>query len=235
MDRINKISIVVPVYNEEKTIGTILRKLYAVDFGKIKLEVVVVNDGSRDKSLEVLDELKKIYPFRLISYKKNHGKSYALRKGFKVVTGDVVTIQDGDLEYDPKDFIKMLSKISESGVRVVYGSRRLKKDNVQYSGLSFFMGGLFLTYMANFLYGCNITDEPTCYKMFDSSLLRSIKLTSNRFEFCPEVTAKVLKKGEKIYEVPINYHPRTEVQGKKIKLRDFFEAFWTLLKYRFVD
>lgn len=235
MNNINKISIVVPVYNEEKTIGIILKKLYDVDFKNIKLEVVVINDGSNDRSLEVLNNLKKVYPIKLISYRNNHGKSYALRKGFKIITGDVVTVQDGDLEYNPNDFVKMIAEMSKNGVRVVYGSRRLKKDNVQYSGLSFFMGGLFLTYMTNILYSSNITDEPTCYKMFEAGLLKSIKLKANRFEFCPEVTAKVLRKGEKIYEVPIHYHPRTGIQGKKIKLRDFFEAFWTLLKYRFVE
>lgn len=230
-----KLSIVVPVYNEEKTVRKILKKVYDVDFGKIKLEVIVVNDGSKDSSLNVLSDLKNRFPIKIISYKKNRGKSCALREGFKHVTGDVVTIQDGDMEYEPNDFVKMLEKMSENGVQVVYGSRRLNKENVQYSGLSFYAGGLLLTYMANILYGGRITDEPTCYKMFENKLLKGIKLESKRFEFCPEVTAKVLRKGIKIYEVPISYHPRNISQGKKIKLKDFFEAVWTLVKYRFVE
>lgn len=235
MKSIKKLSIIIPVYNEEKTIGKILEKVYDVDFGKTKLEVIVVNDGSKDTSLKVLEQLKNKFPIKLISYKKNRGKSCALREGFKYITGDVVTVQDGDMEYEPKDFVKMLNKMLENDVKVVYGSRRLNKENVQYSGVSFYAGGLFLTYMVNILYGAKITDEPTCYKMFESKLLKSLKLKSKRFEFCPEVTAKVLKKGCNIYEVPIFYHPRNSKQGKKIKLSDFFEAFWTLLKYRFVD
>jgi glycosyltransferase involved in cell wall biosynthesis len=235
MKMIRKLSIVVPVYNEEKTIGKMLKKIYDVDFGKIKLEVIVVNDGSKDGSLDALKQLKKKYSIILVSYKNNKGKSSALRVGFKKVTGDVVTIQDGDLEYDPKDFLKMLKKMSKSGVKVVYGSRRLNKENVQYSGLSFYAGGLLLTYMANILYGGHITDEPTCYKMFEGKLLKSIKLESKRFEFCPEVTAKILRQGIEIFEVPIYYHPRNVSQGKKIKFKDFLDAVWTLIKYRFVE
>ncbi|MBU1117450.1 glycosyltransferase family 2 protein [Patescibacteria group bacterium] len=235
MNKISKLSVVVPVYNEEKTIGKIIDKLYEVDFGKVKLEVITVNDGSKDNTLNVLKDLKRKYPIKIISYSKNKGKSCALRAGFKKVTGDVVTVQDGDLEYSPNDFVKMLKKMSEPGVTVVYGSRRLNKGNIQYSGLSFYAGGLLLTYMSNILYGGNITDEPTCYKMFESKLLKSVKLKSKRFEFCPEVTAKVLKKGVKIHEVPISYNPRKVSQGKKINMGDFLEAVWVLVKYRFVD
>lgn len=235
MKKIKKLSIVVPVYNEEKTIEKSLKRLFNIDFGTIKLEVIVVNDGSKDDTLKILISFKKKYPIKLISYKDNKGKSYALRQGFAKTTGDVVTVQDGDLEYDPNDFKKMLKKMSQKEVRVVYGSRRLNKNNKQYSGLSFYLGGLLLTEMVNILYGGKITDEPTCYKMFEGDLLRSIPLKSNRFEFCPEVTAKVLKKGIPIDEVPISYQPRHAGEGKKIKLRDFFEAASTLIKYRFVN
>lgn len=236
MKKIKKLSIIIPVYNEGKTISKILERVYAVNFGNIKIEVIIVNDGSKDETLSVLSGLKDKYPFKLISYSKNRGKSSALRRGLKEATGDVITIQDGDLEYEPKDFKKMLDKMLESSdIRVVYGSRRLGKDNIQYSGLSFYLGGLFFTYMTNFLYGTKITDEPTCYKMFDAGLLKKIKLKSKRFDFCPEVTAKVSKLGVKIFEIPISYSPRHVREGKKIKLRDAFETFWTLLKYRFVD
>lgn len=234
MKKIEKLSIIIPVYNEEKTVAKILKKVYDVDFGKIALEVIVVNDGSKDNTLVELKKLEKKYPIKIVTYSKNRGKSCALIAGFKEITGDVATIQDGDLEYDPNDFVKMVKKMLEPNVRVVYGSRRLNKENVQYSGLSFYMGGLSLTYMTNILYGGHITDEPTCYKMFESKLLKSIKLESKRFEFCPEVTAKVLRQGIKIYEVPISYFPRNAAQGKKIGLNDFFEAAWALVKYRFV-
>jgi len=225
---------VVPVYNEEKTVGKILQKIFKVDFGKTKIEVIVVNDGSKDKTLEVLKKLKNKYPIKIVSYKNNRGKTAALREGFKKVRGDVVTIQDGDMEYSPRDFVKMVKKMEEDEVKVVYGSRRLKKRKIHYSGLSFYAGGLLLTYMTNILYGSRITDEPTCYKMFEGELLKSISLKSNRFEFCPEVTAKVLRQGVRIHEVPIAYHPRNVTEGKKIKLRDFFEAVWVLIKYRII-
>lgn len=236
MKKIKKLSIVIPVYNEKKTIEKVLEKVNNVNLGKIEKEIILVDDGSTDGSLELLKRLKqnKKYDFSLIVHAHNQGKSTALRRGFKSVSGDVVVVQDGDLEYDPNDFVKMLGKMEESGAKVVYGSRRLEKKNKQYSGLSFYLGGLFLTEAVNLLYGAKITDEPTCYKMFDTKLLNSLNLTSKRFEFCPEVTAKVLKSGETIYEVPIVYNPRHVDQGKKIKFSDFFEALWTLLKYRFV-
>lgn len=230
-----KLSVIIPVFNEEKTIGVLIKKVFAADIGDFSKEIIVINDGSRDDTWKVLEKLKSKYNLILINHGKNMGKSAAIRTGIKKITGGAIVIQDGDLEYDPNDFKKMLKKMGEPGVRVVYGSRRLNKKNVQYSGLSFFMGGLLLTYLVNILYRGKITDEPTCYKMFETKLLKSIKLKSKRFEFCPEVTAKVLRQGIKIYEVPIFYHPRNAQQGKKIKLRDFFEAVWVLLKYRFVD
>jgi len=226
---INKLSIIIPVYNEEKTIKQLLERVLAVDLGKIKKEIIVVNDGSTDRTL---DEIKKIKDIKLISYNKNIGKSSSLRTGFEQITGDVVVVQDGDMEYDPNDFKKLLRKMQTPGVQVVYGSRILGKRDINYSGLSFFVGGLALTKLVNFLYGAKITDEPTCYKMFETKLLQSLDLKSVRFEFCPEVTAKVLKKGIKIYEVPISYNPRHIDQGKKIRAADFVEAVWVLIRER---
>lgn len=234
MKSVGKLSVLIPVYNEERTIEKLISRVSKVKIPEVSLEFVVINDGSSDGTLEVLRKLEKKYKLKIVSYKKNGGKTWAIRKGIKEASGDVIVIQDGDLEYDPKDFVKMIEEMKKEGVRVVYGSRRLKKDNVQYSGLSFYLGGLSLTWLANILYGSGITDEPTCYKMFDAKLLKSIRLETKRFEFCPEVTAKVCRMGNKIYEVPISYKPRHVDQGKKIRLKDYFDAVWTLVKYRFV-
>ncbi len=234
MENIKKLSIVIPVFNEEKTIEKLIKRVMGVDLGKIDKEIIVVDDGSSDGTSKILNEVvKKNKSLKLLIHKTNLGKGWALRTGFSKASGDVVVVQDGDMEYEPNDFKKMLDKMEEKGVRVVYGSRRIEPKNKQYSGLGFYAGGLFLTYMANILYGCRITDEPTCYKMIDKKLLDNLDIKAKRFEFCPEVTAKICKKGEKIYEVPILYNPRHVNQGKKIKLKDFFEAVWTLLKLRF--
>ena len=234
MKNIKKLSIVIPVFNEEKTIEKLIERVAGVDLGKIDKEIIIIDDGSTDGTSKILSKItKKNKRLILLKHKKNLGKGWALRTGFKKVSGEVVVIQDGDMEYDPNDFKKMITKMGEKGVRVVYGSRRIEPKNKQYSGLGFYAGGLFLTHMANFLYGCHITDEPTCYKMIDKKLLGDLKIEAKRFEFCPEVTAKICKKGEKIYEVPILYNPRHIDQGKKIKLKDFFEAVWVLFKLRF--
>ena len=236
MKNIRKLSIVIPVYNEERTIGELLWRVDKVNIGKIGKDIVVINDGSTDNTLNEIRKARKTgIKFRLINHKKNKGKSSALRTGFKYITGDVVVIQDGDMEYEPNDFRKMLDKLKEDKVRVVYGSRILGKRKVHYSGLNYFLGGWVLTQMVNILYKGNITDEPTCYKMFETKLLKSIKLTSKRFEFCPEITAKVLNKGIKIHEVPIKYDPRHANQGKKIKWQDFVEAVWVLIKLRILS
>lgn len=227
-----KLSIIVPVYNEDKTIGKLIRIIKGVDLKGIKKEIIVVDDSSKDKTVE---KLKKINGIKLILHRKNLGKGAAIRTGIKYVTGDVVIIQDADLEYDPNDYYKLIKPIIERKAEVVYGSRRLKKENKKHSGISFYLGGLILTAIVNLLYGIKITDEPTCYKVFRVDILKEINLKCNRFEFCPEVTAKVAKKGIKIYEIPISYFPRSIKQGKKIKWRDGIDAIWTLLKYRFVD
>lgn len=235
MKLIKVLSVIIPVYNESGTIEKLVSRVDKVKIDGVAKELVVVNDGSSDNTLEVLRDIEKKYKLKIVTYKKNRGKTWALRQGIKKATGDVIVVQDGDLEYDPNDFVKMIKEMKKKDVSVVYGSRRLKKDNVQYSGLSFYLGGLTLNVLANVLYGIRITDEPTCYKMFDSKLLKSVDLKTERFEFCPEVTAKVSKMGYKIHEVPISYKPRHVDQGKKIKLKDYFDAVWTLVKYRFVN
>jgi dolichol-phosphate mannosyltransferase len=235
MKDIKKLSIIIPVYNERSTIEKIIKRVMTVDLGKVKKEIIVIDDGSNDGTEDVLRKMKKVGSATKIIYLKHHknrGKSRALRSGFTRATGEVVVIQDGDMEYDPNDFKKMLRKMEGEGVQVVYGSRRIEPANKQYSGLGFYAGGLLLTYLANFLFGCRITDEPTCYKMIDRKLLNSLNIRARKFDFCPEVTAKIANRGIQIYEVPISYHPRHIDQGKKIKLKDFFQAVWMLIKIK---
>ena len=228
-----KLSILIPVYNEEKTIKKIIDIIRKVDIGDVKKEIVVVDDGSKDNTLSVLKTIKGI---KLIGHKKNSGKGAAIRTAIKHATGDIIIIQDADLEYDPNEYGILIKPIIEKKAKVVYGSRRLKKSNRKHSGLSFYIGGVSLTLLTNILYpSAHITDEPTCYKVFRADILKNMKLRCMRFEFCPEVTAKVIKRGIKIKEVPISYYPRSVEEGKKINWKDGVEAVWTLLKFRFMD
>lgn len=227
------LSILIPVFNEEGTIARLIEAVRRVDIGDVRKEIVVVDDGSSDGTVAALEKVPDIV---LLRHGKNRGKGAAIRTAIGQATGDVIIIQDADMEYDPGDYPSLIQPILDGQAKVVYGSRRLRKTNKQHSGIFFFFGGVGLTLLTNILYpGAHITDEPTCYKTFDGDLLRSIPLKCDRFEFCPEVTAKVLKRGHRIVEVPISYFPRHSDEGKKIKLRDGIEAIWTLLKYRFVD
>jgi dolichol-phosphate mannosyltransferase len=227
------LSVLIPVYNEGKTIRKVIDAVKKADTGNIRKEIVVVDDGSKDNTLTILKQIKGI---KLIRHTKNQGKGAAIRTAIKHATGDIIIIQDADLEYNPNEYMSLIKPIIERKAKVVYGSRRLKKGNVQYAGISFLIGGLALNIITNLLYPkLRITDEPTCYKVFKSDVIKSINLKCKRFEFCPEVTAKIAKKGIKILEVPISYHPRSVKEGKKIKWRDGIEAVWTLLKYRFID
>lgn len=231
----HKLSIIIPAYNEEQTIQKLLAAVDAVDLGKYQTtkEIIIVDDGSKDKTVEKITELKREYI--VLQQEKNQGKGAAIRRGIQHATGDIIIIQDADLEYDPQDYGKLIEPIITNSAKVVYGSRRLQKTNVQYSGFSFYLGGHMMTFLTNLLYNVAITDEPTCYKVFAADVLKNLHLTCKRFEFCPEVTAKVLKKGITIYEVPISYHPRSVKEGKKIRWKDGLEGIWTLFKYKFVD
>jgi len=223
------LSVIVPVFNEVNTIEKIL---LIIREQKIKKEIIIVDDFSTDGTREILmreenDETK------IIFHSKNLGKGFAIRTGLEQVSGEVVIIQDADLEYDPKDYDKLLEPITSGKAEVVYGSRCLGKNNKK-SYLRFYLGGIFLTWLTNILYGSKITDEPTCYKVFKTEVLRKLELKCKRFEFCPEVTAKVLRNGYHIYEVPISYNPRLIDEGKKIGWKDGCIAIFTLLKYRFL-
>lgn len=227
---VKKLSIIIPVFNESRTIEEIIERIEDVNLGRVKKEIIIVDDGSTDGTREILEKFTDKY--RVIFHQKNQGKGTSLRDGFKKCTGEAVVVQDADLEYDPRDFKKMLEEMEKKGIRVVYGSRRLTGGKIKHGGWLFFWGGSFLNLLTNFLYGIKITDEATCYKMIDRKLLNSLDLKCKRFEFCPEVTAKLARRSQKIVEVPISYNGRRKEEGKKIRLRDGVEAVWTLLRYR---
>lgn len=229
-----RLSVIIPVYNEERTIGRILEKVRKSSIPGIEKEIIIVDDASTDKTWEMLGKLKGS-GIKVIRHAKNVGKGAAIRTALRHVTGSFVIIQDADLEYDPKDYKNLLMPLMHGKAKVVYGSRLLGKKHANYSRLAYYAAGLSLTMLANFLYGIRITDEPCGYKAFDSETLKGINLKCKRFEFCPEVTAKIAKKGIKIHEVPASYSPRSREEGKKIKFRDWLEAVYTLVKYRILD
>ncbi len=233
-----KISIIIPVYNEEKTIGEIVSKVKKVKLPQgLTKEIIVVDDCSKDDSTKLL---KKISGFKLIRHNKNMGKGAAIRSGIKNTTGGVILIQDADLEYDPNDYPRLIEPILSGKATVVYGTR-LKNYPIKIFGkkhtpfLTHYLGNMFLSLATRILYNSKITDMETCYKVFNTEAIKNIKLKSDRFEFEPEITAKILKAGYKIYEVPIKVNPRGYDEGKKITWRDGFLAIWTLVKYRFID
>ncbi|HEY3374552.1 MAG TPA: glycosyltransferase family 2 protein [Candidatus Aquicultor sp.] len=224
-----KLSVIIPCYNEKGTISELLAKVQAVDIDK---EIIVIDDGSTDSTRDILASIPQSSDITVIYHEKNKGKGAAIRTGIVHATGDLIIIQDADLEYDPNDYHALIGPfLNGSGVRVVYGSRLLKNNGRSY--WRYFLGGKVVTLVTNLLYRTHITDEPTCYKVFRSDVLKSMDLKCNRFEFCPEVTAKVAKRQIKIHEVPIAYYPRKLEEGKKIGWRDGVEAITTLLKYRF--
>ena len=239
MSNKNKIfSILIPVYNEAKTIEQILNKILDVKLiYKYQKELIIVNDCSSDETesiiLKFIEMNKNEILIKFLKHETNKGKGAAINTGIKKITGEYVIIQDGDLEYNPKDYNNLLEYITKQNKKVVYGSRMLKKN--KYSHFSFYLGGQIVTFFTNILYNQRLTDEPTCYKLFESNLLKSIPLKCSGFEFCPEVTAKISKLGIKINEIPIDYFPRKIEEGKKIKWYDGIEALFVLLKYRFFN
>lgn len=224
-----KLSIIMPAYNEQDSIKHILEKIQNTKIKNVSYEIIVVNDGSTDKTRDIV---KKVNGIKFIEHKANMGKGAAVKTGIKHSTGDIIIIQDADLEYDPKDYEKCINPIIKGKARVVYGSRLLKKGK-KLGRLDFLLGGMLVSFFTNILYFTWLTDEPTCYKTFDAKLIRSIKINGNGFEWEPEVTAKILKRKIKIHEVPISYFPRTKSEGKKINWKDGIKAIWTLIKYRF--
>ncbi|MCD8044093.1 MAG: glycosyltransferase family 2 protein [Tannerellaceae bacterium] len=232
------LSVIIPSFNEEATIVQVLDKVFGVKLvNGIRKEIIIINDASTDQTDSLVREYIDIhpsYPIMYLNHPINQGKGKAIRTALEQVSGDFVIIQDADLEYDPEDYNKLLTVLTEEKRKVVYGSRFLGKKDT-YSHFLFYLGGKIVTWSANLLYNQRLTDEPTCYKLFDASLLKSISLQCKGFEFCPEVTAKVAKAGHRIKEIPITYYSRSKEEGKKIKWTDGLKAIWTLLKYRFIN
>ena len=229
-----RLSVIIPMFNEEDTIAQVLDAVGRVDLEAIEKEVVVVDDGSTDRSPEIVAEYagRPDSAVKLVAAGGHRGKGAAIRAGLEHVTGEIVLIQDADLEYDPEDYPALLAPILAGQALVVYGSRFHRPvANMAWPNRII---NWMLARLANLLYGTRLTDEATCYKVFDTQVLKSLRVRCVRFEFCPEVTARLARAGYRIHEVPISYQPRTAAQGKKIRWTDGVSAIWTLVKYRFV-
>ncbi|HOK55008.1 MAG TPA: glycosyltransferase family 2 protein [Armatimonadota bacterium] len=225
-----KLSIIIPVYNEKANIAAVIDAVKTVDLPK---EIIVVDDGSTDGTSEILESYKDDETIRIHSSVLNFGKGTAIRVGLKYVTGDIVVIQDADLEYDPQQIPELIKPIVDGKADVVYGSRF--KGSIKGMKFANWLANRILVIAANVLYRACISDEATCYKAFRADVIKSLQLKCTRFEFCPEVTAKVRKRGIPIHEIPIHYTGRTVAEGKKVTWKDGFEAIWVLIKYRFKD
>lgn len=223
------LSVVIPVYNERDTIREIIKRVSEVEINK---EIIVVDDFSTDGTREILDSLSKDYPeIKILYHQNNQGKGAALRTGFSHAQGDIVVVQDADLEYNPQEFPKLLKPILDGRADVVYGSRFLGSEEHRVLYFWHYVGNKFLTLISNMFTNLNLTDMETCYKMFRREVLKKIKIEENRFGFEPEITAKVAKLGCKVYEVGISYSGRDYSQGKKITWKDGIRALWCILKY----
>jgi glycosyltransferase involved in cell wall biosynthesis len=224
------VSVVMPAYNEQDTIEEIIGRVLAVP---VRIELIVVDDGSRDRTREILATLQRQHGFTLILQERNQGKGAAIRRGFAEVSGDIVLIQDADLEYSPEEYPALIELICQGRADVVYGSRFLGRHRVFL--FTHYVGNRLLTLLTNVLYNTMLSDMETCYKVMRTEVLRSMTLKSDSFAIEPELTAKIFKRGYRVYEVPITYDGRGYDEGKKITWRDGFTALWVLLKYRFTE
>jgi len=220
------VSVIVPVYNEAAHVDELLQAIHA---SPVKKEIIIVDDGSTDGTREKLRAMPLADDVTVVFHEKNCGKGAAIRTALQYARGEYILIQDSDLEYDPQDYPALLRPLEQQHANVVYGVRPDRPER----GLRFFLGAKLLTHLTNLLYGAGIHDEATCYKVFRRSLISQIDLQCRRFEFCPEVTAKLCRMGERIAEVPVAYNPRSTIEGKKIRHADGWLAIWTLLRHRF--
>lgn len=225
-----KLSIIIPVYNEKNFIFELLQKVNSVDLGDIKKEIIVIDDYSTDGTREILSKKCNKLIDKLLFNDHNLGKGATLKKGFSHASGDIIIIQDADLEYDPSDYGKLVMPIFNNEADVVYGSRFLNKNQFNGYKQNQFANKL-LTRLSNLFTGFKITDMETCYKAFKTSIIKSISIKENRFGFEPEITAKLSKLNIKLIEVPISYYPRTKSEGKKINIKDGFRALYCIIKY----
>ncbi len=230
------LSILIPVFNEAKTLVQVLEMVSNADSSGLQKELIVVDDGSTDGTRDILASLDASkYSARIYFHDKNQGKGAALRTAQGHATGDIIMIQDADLEYSPDEYPALLKPILEGRADVVYGSRLSGGATTRAFKFSHYMGNKFLSLLTNILYDSTLTDMETCYKVFKADVFKRVNIKSNRFEFEPEITAKILKQGVRIYELPISYFGRDYTEGKKITWKDGFGAIGALVKYRFMD
>ncbi len=227
-----RLSVVIPVFNEEATLEDCVARVLAEDTPK---EIILVDDGSTDRSPEILRELEGRDGVKVVRHDRNLGKGSALRSGFAAASGNVVLIQDADLEYDPEDYPALLKPIVQGKADVVYGSRFLVREYARVHLYTHYLGNRFLTFLSNLVTGLNLTDMETCYKVFRRDVVDRLSLKSRRFDVEPEITAKVARMRCRIYEVPISYAGRDFSEGKKISWKDGLVAIWAILKFRFTD
>jgi len=232
---VKRITVLVPIFNEVNTLKIILKKIEEADFCGLEKEIILIDDFSTDGTREILEELKNENKYKIFYHEKNQGKGAALRTGLKHVTGDIVVIQDADLEYDPVDYKPLVQLILDNKADVAYGSRLTGSKPSRSFMFTHLVGNKLLTLMTNILYNTTLTDMETCYKAFRAEFIKDVEIKSNKFDFEPEITAKVLKKGARLYELPISYYGREYAEGKKITWKDGFHAIFALIKYRFVD
>ncbi len=230
--KIKKLSIIIPCFNEKDTIKILLQKISKLDLSPTEKEIIVIDDDSRDGTKEILKKSEITDKnIKILFHERNTGKGGAIRTALNHATGDYIIIQDADLEYNLDDIKRLMFYAEEKNLEVLYGSRNLKENS--HSSFLFYAGGKFITQFANFLYNLKLTDEPTCYKLIKTDLIKKTQLRCTGFDFCPEVTAKLARLGHNIKEIPISYFPRKISEGKKIRYFHGVQAIWILLKYRF--
>jgi glycosyltransferase involved in cell wall biosynthesis len=227
------LSVVMPVYNEIDTVQEMIDRVLCMGKKGLRIELVVIDDCSMDGSRELVAKLSQERGFKLLYQEKNQGKGAAVRRGIAEATGDIIVVQDADLEYSPEEYPELLDLIVRGKADAVFGSRFIGRHRCFL--FTHYLANLFLNLVTNVLYNTTLTDMETCFKAIRADILKSLPLSSNRFGIEPEITAKLFKRGARVYEVPITYEGRDYAEGKKITWRDGFPALWTLIKFRFVD